>query len=72
MSDTDAEVRAALGADPLRRIAAAIERERDPSSRICRTCGGPALVVVGEEPAGSGPPVVSARKACARRDCPRP
>ncbi|MCC3773693.1 hypothetical protein [Streptomyces sp. UNOB3_S3] len=70
MSDTGAE--SDVDADPLRRIAAAIERERDPSTRTCLTCGGPALVVVREEPAGTSPPVISARKACADQGCERP
>ncbi|MEU7136310.1 hypothetical protein [Streptomyces sp. NPDC046261] len=66
MSDTG------TAADPLHRIAAAIDRERDPSSRTCLTCGGPTRVVVREEPAGSGPPVISARKECERGGCARP
>ncbi|MFI1971811.1 hypothetical protein BLA24_06825 [Streptomyces cinnamoneus] len=64
MSDTDA--------DPLRRIAATIDREREPSSRVCLSCGGPALVVVTEEPAGNSPPVISVRKECAHRRCEHP
>ncbi|MFI9201493.1 hypothetical protein [Streptomyces sp. NPDC053048] len=63
MSDTDA--------DPLLRIATAIDRERDPSSRSCLTCGGPTRVVVKEQPGGGGTPVVSVRKECVSLGCAR-
>ncbi|MFI9234840.1 hypothetical protein [Streptomyces cinnamoneus] len=66
MSDTD------TAAGPLHRIAAAIDRERDPSSRTCLTCGGPTRVVVREESAGNGRPVISARKECEGKGCARP
>ncbi len=70
MSETEAE--AAVDADPLRRIAAAIERERDAAARTCLTCGGPALVTVLEESARNGPPVIRVRKECADKGCERP
>ncbi|GHG48328.1 hypothetical protein [Streptomyces griseocarneus] len=66
MSDTD------TGADPLLRIAAAIDRERDPASRACLTCGGPTRVVVREQPARASTPVISVGKECAVRGCERP
>lgn len=66
MSDTD------TGADPLLRIAAAIDRERDPSSRPCLTCGGPTRVVVREQPSRAGAPVISVGKECAIGACARP
>lgn len=75
MSDTDAATDTGTGGSgsgPLRRIAAAVDRERDVSSRTCLTCGGPTRVVVREELTGHSPPVVSARKECAGPGCPRP
>lgn len=58
--------------DHLLRIAATIDRERDASSLTCARCGGPSRVVVGEEPAGSGPPVIRVHKECALQGCERP
>ncbi|MEU8579673.1 hypothetical protein [Streptomyces abikoensis] len=58
--------------DPLLRIAATIDRERDASSLTCLRCGGPSRVVVSEESAGSGPPVIRVRKECALQGCEHP
>lgn len=56
-------------AEALRRIAEAVERERDDATRRCPVCGTQTQVVATEEATtgSSSPPAVNVRAECDRK-----